>query len=269
VSYQDMDREVVTARPAPLVPMAERRIPFHGDEIAAALVAGETGEPVIMVPVRPLCERLGLAWPPQYTRIQRDPVLRKAATSVTVTVTQGGRQRRTVLCLPADMLHGWLFGVSTGRVRPEYREALNLYRAECFAVLWRAYQAGELGAPGPRPDLAPSGAPAALAQVRATALAIAALAWPESVRALSQVSQPGDLDHTALIPQVPPRRKPGPSPQPPVTPQLRISGGKGVLLAGPRLSPGWTLGGYRQERHPDGIGPHPWRQAVLAGRGEP
>jgi hypothetical protein len=80
------------------------------------------------------------------------------------------------MCLPADMLHGWLFGVTTGKVKPEYRETLNVYRRECFAVLWRAYQAGDLGAPGPRPEMAPAGAGATLAQVRATALAVAALA---------------------------------------------------------------------------------------------
>ena len=62
-------------KPAPLAPIAERTIPFHDDTIAAALVPGAGGEPVIMVPVRPLCDRLGLDWSAQYRRIMRDEVL--------------------------------------------------------------------------------------------------------------------------------------------------------------------------------------------------
>lgn len=186
-----------TARPAPLVPIAERSIPFHGDAIAAALVPGADGEPVIMVPVRPLCDRLGLAWPPQYARIQRDPVLARAAVTVTVTVTDGSR--RAVVCLPAEMLHGWLFGVSAQRVRPEYREALNTYRAECFAVLWRAYQAGDLGAPGPRPEIPAASAGATLAQVRATALAVAALAEQQMAHEARLTTTEERLDRAALV----------------------------------------------------------------------
>ncbi len=75
---------------APLMPIVERSIPFHGDTIAAALVEGDDG-PRIMVPVRPLCERLGLAWASQYARIRRDVVLAEAA-SVAVTVTDGRRR---------------------------------------------------------------------------------------------------------------------------------------------------------------------------------
>ncbi len=76
---------------APLVPIVERSIPFHGDTIAAALVEGDDG-PRIMVPVRPLCERLGLDWASQYQRIRRDDVLAEAASTVVVTTTDGRRR---------------------------------------------------------------------------------------------------------------------------------------------------------------------------------
>lgn len=148
-----------------------------------------------MVPVRPLCKRLGLAWPPQYARIRRDPVPAEAAATVTVTVTDGSR--RPVVCLPADMLHGWLFGVSTGRVKPENREALNTYRRECFAVLWRAFQGGELGAP---PPPAPAGdAPSTLVQVRATALAVAALAEQQMGQEARITTTEERLDRAAVV----------------------------------------------------------------------
>jgi hypothetical protein len=174
MTMSDPPHESPQVRPGPLVPVAEHRIPFHGDMIAAALVPGDA-EPVIVVPLRPFCDRLGLDWAAQLKRIKRDPVLAGAVRSVVITTTEGG-PRRTAVCLPADMLHGWLFGVSAQRINPEYREALNTYRRECFAVLWRAYQAGELGAPSQRPEPTAGAERSSLIHVRATALAVAALA---------------------------------------------------------------------------------------------
>jgi hypothetical protein len=44
-----------------------------------------------------------------------------------------------MLCLPLDHLNGWLFGVDVARVRPELRERMSRYRAECFDVLARHF----------------------------------------------------------------------------------------------------------------------------------
>lgn len=159
-----------------LVPVEQRAVEFHGDRIVAVLVPVEgQAEPAIYVPVRPVCDFLGLAWAPQYARIKRDSVLVGAVKSVTVTVTQldrrqGQRATQSMLCLPVELLHGWLFGVTVERVKPELRERLNLYRAECFAVLWRAFQAEARAAVGPGPDVDP------LVHIRDMALAIAAQA---------------------------------------------------------------------------------------------
>ena len=35
---------------------------------------------------------------------------------------------------------GWLFGISTARVKPELQEKLKRYRRECFRVLWEAFK---------------------------------------------------------------------------------------------------------------------------------
>jgi hypothetical protein len=35
-------------------------------------------------------------------------------------VTKDGKQREA-LCLPADAIHGWLFGIDENRVKPELR----------------------------------------------------------------------------------------------------------------------------------------------------
>lgn len=122
-----------------LVPIEEREVEFYGDRIVAVEVVGEGGQPEILVPVRPLCEFLGLNWSAQFRRIQRDPVLADETRSVAITATEAGG-RRDMLCLPLEFLHGWLFGVTAARVKPEFREAVILYQREVYRVLWRAFR---------------------------------------------------------------------------------------------------------------------------------
>jgi hypothetical protein len=99
-----------------LVLVAEKQVDFYGDVLTAALVrVGE--DSVVYVPIRPICDYLGLNWSAQYRRIQRDLVLSKAAMSVAVTATDivAGSRRPHVgnmFCLPLDYLNGWLFGVN-------------------------------------------------------------------------------------------------------------------------------------------------------------
>jgi hypothetical protein len=137
-----------------LVPLEERRIDFHGDTLTAVLVAESGREPTIYVPVRPLCEYLGLSWGSQRNRIMRDPVLSVEAKGVFIMNTPSasgrGGGRQSMLALPLEFLHGWLFGVDASRARPELREKLTSYRRECFRVLWSAFRADAVLGRGPR-----------------------------------------------------------------------------------------------------------------------
>jgi hypothetical protein len=48
---------------------------------------------------------------------------------------------REMLCLPLDLLPGWLFGVTTSKITdPDLASKLTRYREECFRVLWQAFQ---------------------------------------------------------------------------------------------------------------------------------
>ncbi|MBX7253319.1 MAG: hypothetical protein K1X50_15175 [Candidatus Promineofilum sp.] len=77
-------------------------------------------------------------WSAQRKRIVGDAVLSEAVRAVAVTATEAGG-RREMLCLPVDLLNGWLFGVSAERVKPEIRERLIRYQKECYRVLARAF----------------------------------------------------------------------------------------------------------------------------------
>ena len=59
---------------AALIPTRQQTVEFYGDPIAAAQVG--SGE--IYVPIRPLCDFLGLGWGSQYNRLRRDEVLRES-----------------------------------------------------------------------------------------------------------------------------------------------------------------------------------------------
>ncbi len=116
-----------------LTPVEQRIVVFYEDELTAVVV-DMNGRQVVYVPIRPICDFLGVAWSPQRRRINRDPILSEALTSVTVTVTESG-QRGQMLCLPIDYLNGWLFGINANRVKVEIRENVLRYQRECYRVL--------------------------------------------------------------------------------------------------------------------------------------
>jgi hypothetical protein len=120
-----------------LTPLEQKTVVFYGDEITAVLVEVE-GRQKIYVPVRPICEFLGVAWSPQLRRINRDPILSTSSISVTVTVTESG-QRGQVICLPLDHLNGWLFKINADRVKPEVRDKVLRYQRDCYRVLADAF----------------------------------------------------------------------------------------------------------------------------------
>lgn len=130
-----------------LVPLQVSQIDFYGDVLQVVLVE-INGERLVLVPLRQFCQHLGVDWPSQYQRVQRDEVLAKEMMSVVITTTlipvRGQRQSYPALCLPLDLLPGWLFTISPTRVKPELRERIQRYRGQCYRVLWKAFLQGDL-----------------------------------------------------------------------------------------------------------------------------
>ena len=129
-----------------LTVIEQREVAFQDDKITAVLVEG--GE--VYVPIRPICDTLGVQWAAQRKRITRDAVLQDELVNVSVSVTdtQGQTQNRVVSCLPLKYLNGWLFGINADRVNPAVRDRLIRYQRDCYEVLWKAFQKQEVtGAP--------------------------------------------------------------------------------------------------------------------------
>jgi hypothetical protein len=145
-------------------------VDFYGDQITVALV----GEEDLFVPLRTLTEYMGLTWSPQRRRVERDEVLAKKVRMLTIHGADG--RPREMMCLPMEMLPGWLFGLTISKVKPELAPKLQRYREECFKVLWREFQA-DLAQRQQQTAVARS----PLAQVREMALAIAQMAEQQMV----------------------------------------------------------------------------------------
>ena len=127
-----------------LIPVEQKEVEFYDSRVTAVRL--DTGE--ILIPIRPICEQLGVDWSAQYRRLQRDPVLNEALKGVAITTTPSkdgrGGGKQTLLCLPIEFLNGWLFGISANRVKEEVRDRLIRYQRECYKVLYEAMQDGRL-----------------------------------------------------------------------------------------------------------------------------
>jgi len=66
-----------------LVPIQQRTVDFYGD----TLIAVRASDGTVYVPVRPICDVLGIDWNGQRRRINRDPVLNAELQGVDVTST--------------------------------------------------------------------------------------------------------------------------------------------------------------------------------------
>lgn len=105
------------------------QVPFHGDTLWA-LQEGDRA----WVAIKPICEALGIAWNKQLERIKRDAILSEGMT-IMVIPSPGGAQE--TVCLPLELLDGFLFGIEDRRVSdPVTRERVITYKRECYRVLF-------------------------------------------------------------------------------------------------------------------------------------
>lgn len=107
---------------------------INGTEIVTVDRDGE-----IFVPIKPICTALGIAFPPQYNKLQEDETL---SSTVTIIVTVGADEKdREMVCLPLKYVYGWLFTINPKNVAATARESVTRYRQECYEVLYEHFTA--------------------------------------------------------------------------------------------------------------------------------
>lgn len=86
------------------------------------------------VPVRPICEALGVDYSSQVKRLKRDQILNSVV--VTMTTTGADKKQYEMIVLPLRYVFGWLLTIDANSVREDVRPAVIRYQKECYDVLF-------------------------------------------------------------------------------------------------------------------------------------
>ncbi len=95
----------------------------------------ETGEN--LVPIKPICEALGVDAKSQREKIKNDYFLSSVEVLSTLTGSDGKKYEMTAL--PLKYIFGWLFTINPKNVKKEAQAAVLKYRMECYDVLYRHF----------------------------------------------------------------------------------------------------------------------------------
>lgn len=88
----------------------------------------------MLVPIKPICEALGVAPNKQIEKIKGHPILGSVNT-LRVSTGADGKQYE-MACLPFEYVFGWLFTIHPDNVRTESRDKLIAYQRECYQALF-------------------------------------------------------------------------------------------------------------------------------------
>ncbi len=158
-----------------LTVVEQREIGFYDDQVIAVKVEDGT----VYVPIRPICDQLGISLTGQARKLRNDPVLSSISVTMSVNLSSQTSEdsRRpnstNMLCLPLDYINGWIFGINVNRVKEEIRPKLMQYQRDVYHVLYEAFGRNAVtAAPDPVIDTLLAGDdPTAIAYRQAMAIA--------------------------------------------------------------------------------------------------
>lgn len=110
---------------------------INGVEISA--VSDENHN--IFVPVKPICDAIGVDYPDQFNKLRAHEIL--SSTIVLSTMVAADGKKREMVCLPLEYVYGWIFTINPRNVAESTREKVLQYQRECYDVLYRHF-AGSL-----------------------------------------------------------------------------------------------------------------------------
>lgn len=102
------------------------------NQVEIFAISTDSGE--ILVPIKPICTALGVAFQSQNNKIKEHKIL---SSVVTLSITTGtdGKQYEMV-CLPLKFIYGWLFSINPSNVSEEAREQIQNYQMQCYETLY-------------------------------------------------------------------------------------------------------------------------------------
>ena len=104
------------------------------NDVYIQVVENENG---IFVPIKPICDALGIDSEAQRQRIERDEIL--GSTAFIIKAVAADEKEREMICLPVKFIHGWLFSIDISRVKEEAKENVLKFKMECYDVLYEHF----------------------------------------------------------------------------------------------------------------------------------
>lgn len=101
----------------------------------ARIIVIENGEK--LVPIKPICEALGVSFQSQKEKIEEDDIL-APTVRLSLTVAADGKEREMV-CLPYKFIFGWLFTINPKNVKEEAKEGVINYKLACYNALYQSF----------------------------------------------------------------------------------------------------------------------------------
>jgi len=86
------------------------------------------------VPLKPLCEAIGVDFEGQRQRVERDEILSSTAFMIKAVAADG--KDREMFCIPFKYVFGWLFSIDISRINEEVRDAVIKYKIQCYDILY-------------------------------------------------------------------------------------------------------------------------------------
>ncbi len=90
-----------------------------------------------LIPIKPICEALGIDAKTQRNKIQEDDILHSVGVLETSTGADG--KQYEMFCLPLQYIFGWLFTINPKNVNESSRGAVIKYRRECYDILYKHF----------------------------------------------------------------------------------------------------------------------------------
>lgn len=101
-------------------------VPVAGTTIASFSIDGE-----VYIPLRNVCDNLGLDWSNERRRIKNDPILSQAVVETTTALSSGQKQ----LCLPLRFFPGWIFKINLNLLADDVRPLIEAIQIEGYDAL--------------------------------------------------------------------------------------------------------------------------------------
>lgn len=86
-----------------------------------------------LIPIKPICEALGVDHSSQLTKLKGDPFFSKILVRSKAVGADG--KSHEMACIPAMYVLGWLFTINPKNVKPESKELVRKAKMECYEIV--------------------------------------------------------------------------------------------------------------------------------------